>query len=174
MSLSTFSGLQRRPAFATLAACSFLSFSGGKGLDLHNPVLLWFPGYKAPWGWAAVGFLVASCSTSALGLECPGVTALAFIPLTEGIQRIPAPYRPRGKCWLRRGSVSSVSNGPTLTVLFQEHRERHEGAPGDFEDCGDQSNAKLQSGNVTIGWGWLTHRPIWVGDNTSPSKRPLT
>lgn len=56
-------------------------------------------------GWAAVGFLAVSCSTSALGLKCPGVTALAFIPLTEGIQRIPAAYRPRGRCWLRRESV---------------------------------------------------------------------
>lgn len=120
-----------------------------------------------------MGFLVASCSASALGLECPEVTALAFIPLTEGIQRIPEPTDHAAGAGLAGYLWSSVSNDPTLAVLFQEHRERHEGAPGDFEDCGDQSNAKLQSGNVTTGWGWLLQRSVWVGDNTSPSKRPL-
>lgn len=52
---------------------------------------------------------------------------------------------------------------PTFAVLFQEHREGHEGAPGDSEDCGDQSDAELQSGNGTDWRLWLVYAEVDLG-----------
>lgn len=55
---------------------------------------------------------------------------------------------------------AQLATVPPFAILSQEHRERHERAPGDSEDRGDQSDAELQSGNVAVDCGWFMQRSI--------------
>lgn len=61
-----------------------------------------------------------------------------------------------------------------LSPSLQEHCEGHEGTPGGSADCGDQSNAELQSGNVAAGSGCFFQGSVSVGDNGSASRQPLS